>query len=86
MSALEAIIKDQDKRTAKKRTEEELRYLSKKGDWIFISDIIIPLQEKGISLDTKIRKQRSTILTKYVRFENQTQIISQMKDRLILLP
>ena len=61
-------------------------FMLKRGMFDFISDIIIPLQEKGISLDTKIRKQRSTILTKYVRFENQTQIISQMKDRLILLP
>ena len=50
----------------------------------FISDIIVPLQEKGVSLDIKIRKQRATILTKYVRLENQTSIVSQMKDRLIL--
>tara|TARA_A100001391_G_scaffold177785_1_gene141951 strand:+ start:467 stop:631 length:165 start_codon:yes stop_codon:yes gene_type:complete len=50
----------------------------------FISDIVWPLQEKGISLDIKIRRQRATILTKYVRFENQVEIVKQMKDRLIL--
>tara|TARA_Y100001970_G_C13955648_1_gene710555 strand:+ start:657 stop:821 length:165 start_codon:yes stop_codon:yes gene_type:complete len=50
----------------------------------FISDIIIPLQEKGVSLDMKIRRQRATILAKYVRLENQTSIVNQMKDRLIL--
>jgi|TARA_R100000152_G_scaffold6370_3_gene2372 hypothetical protein len=50
----------------------------------FISDIITPLQEKGVSLDIKIRRQRATIVTKYVRLENQTSIVSQMKERLIL--
>jgi len=50
----------------------------------FISDIVWPLQEKGVGLDIEIRKQRATILAKYVRFENQIEIVNQMKDRLIL--
>ena len=49
-----------------------------------ISDIVVPLEEKGVSLDIRIRQQRATILTKYIRLENQVEIISQMRDRLIL--
>ena len=60
------------------------QFMRSRGMFDFISDIIIPLQEKGVSLDIKIRRQRATILTKYVRLENQTSIVSQMKDRLIL--
>ena len=60
------------------------QFMRSRGMFDFISDIVWPLQEKGISLDIKIRRQRATILTKYVRFENQVQIVKQMKDRLIL--
>ena len=60
------------------------QFMRSRGMFDFISDIIFPLQEKGVSLDIKIRKQRATILTKYVRFENQVEIVKQMKDRLIL--
>lgn len=60
------------------------RFMRSRGMFDFISDIVWPLQEKGISLDIKIRRQRATILTKYVRFENQVEIVKQMKDRLIL--
>ena len=61
------------------------QFMRSRGMFDFISDIVWPLQEKGVGLDIEIRKQRATILAKYVRFENQTQIIDQMKDRLILL-
>jgi len=60
------------------------QFMRSRGMFDFISDIIFPLQEKGVSLDIKIRKQRATILTKYIRLENQTSIVSQMKDRLTL--
>ena len=60
------------------------QFMRSRGMFDFISDIVWPLQEKGISLDIKIRRQRATILTKYVRFENQVEIVKQMKDRLIL--
>ena len=49
-----------------------------------LSNWLTSEQEKGVSLDVKIRRQRATILTKYIRLENQTSIVSQMKDRLIL--
>ena len=61
------------------------QFMRPRGMFDFISDIIEPMQERGISLDTTIRQQRATILTKYIRFENQVNIISQMKDRLTLL-
>ena len=61
------------------------QFMRSSGMFDFISDIIEPLQERGVSLDTRIRQQRATILTKYIRFENQVNIISQMKDRLTLL-
>ena len=60
------------------------QFMRSRGMFDFISDIVWPLQEKGISLDIKIRRQRATILTKYVRFDNQVEIVKQMKDRLIL--
>lgn len=60
------------------------QFMRSRGMFDFISDIIIPLREKGVSLDIKIRRQRATILTKYIRLENQTSIVSQMKDRLTL--
>ena len=60
------------------------QFMRSRGMFDFISDIVWPLQEKGVSLDIEIRKQRATILAKYVRFENQIEIVSQMKDRLIL--
>jgi len=60
------------------------QFMRSRGMFDFISDIIEPLKERGISLDTTIRQQRATILTKYIRFENQVNIISQMKDRLTL--
>jgi hypothetical protein len=60
------------------------QFMRSRGMFDFISDIVWPLQEKGVSLDIEIRKQRATILAKYVRFENQIEIVNQMKDRLIL--
>tara|TARA_Y100000994_G_scaffold175368_1_gene144706 strand:- start:39 stop:365 length:327 start_codon:yes stop_codon:yes gene_type:complete len=60
------------------------QFMRSRGMFDFISDIVWPLQEKGVGLDIEIRKQRATILAKYVRFENQIEIINQMKDRLIL--
>ena len=61
------------------------QFMRSRGMFDFISDIVEPLKERGVSLDTKIRQQRATILTKYIRLENQVNIISQMKDRLTLL-
>ena len=60
------------------------QFMRSRGMFDFISDIVWPLQEKGVSLDVEIRRQRATILAKYVRFENQIEIVNQMKDRLIL--
>ena len=60
------------------------QFMRSRAMFDFISDIIWPLQEKGVGLDIEIRKQRATILAKYVRFENQIEIVNQMKDRLIL--
>ena len=60
------------------------QFMRSRGMFDFISDIVWPLQEKGVGLDIEIRKQRATILAKYVRFENQIEIVNQMKDRLIL--
>jgi hypothetical protein len=60
------------------------QFMRSRGMFDFISDIVWPLQEKGVSLDVEIRRQRATILAKYVRFENQIEIVNQMKDRFIL--
>ena len=60
------------------------QFMRSRGMFDFISDIVWPLQEKGVGLDIEIRRQRATILAKYVRFENQIEIVNQMKDRLIL--
>lgn len=60
------------------------QFMRSRGMFDFISDIVWPLQEKGVSLDIEIRRQRATILAKYVRFDNQIEIVNQMKDRLIL--
>ena len=53
------------------------QFMRSRGMFDFISDIIFPLQEKGVSLDIKIRKQRATILTKYVRSVSYTHLTLQ---------
>ena len=49
----------------------------------FVSDIVGPLQERGLRLDTKVRNQRATVIADYIRMENQLDIIERIKDRLI---
>ncbi len=59
------------------------KFLRPRGMFDFVSDIIFPLKEKGLRLDTEIRAQRATIITEYIRLENQTHIINSIKNRLI---
>ena len=49
----------------------------------FISDIVFPFEEKGLRLDTKVRNQQATVVTKYIRIENQVHLIDSIKDRII---
>ncbi len=58
------------------------KFLNKRGMFDFISDIILPLEERGLSIDTQVRNQRATIVTKYIRVENQVDIIDSIKNRL----
>jgi|TARA_Y100000361_G_C11058354_1_gene289092 hypothetical protein len=59
------------------------KFLNQRGMFDFISDIILPLEERGLSIDTKVRNQRATILTSYIRIENQLDIIESIESRLI---
>jgi hypothetical protein len=59
------------------------KFLNQRGMFDFISDIILPLEERGLSIDTQVRNQRATIITKYIRIENQLGIIESIKNRLI---
>ena len=59
------------------------KFLNQRGMFDFISDIILPLEERGLSIDTQVRNQRATIITKYIRIENQLNIIESIKDRLV---
>tara|TARA_Y100000361_G_scaffold99149_1_gene89001 strand:+ start:272 stop:499 length:228 start_codon:yes stop_codon:yes gene_type:complete len=59
------------------------KFLNQRGMFDFISDIILPLEERGLSIDTQVRNQRATIITKYIRTENQLSIIESIKDRLV---
>ncbi len=59
------------------------KFLNQRGMFDFISDIIHPLQERGLSIDTQVRNQRATIITKYIRIENQLDLIESIKNRLI---
>tara|TARA_R110002020_G_scaffold10978_1_gene41930 strand:- start:607 stop:834 length:228 start_codon:yes stop_codon:yes gene_type:complete len=59
------------------------KFLRPRGMFDFVSDIIFPLKEKGLRLDTEIRAQRATIITEYIRLENQMHIINSIKNRLI---
>ena len=59
------------------------KFLNQRGMFDFISDIILPLEERGLSIDTQVRNQRATILTNYIRIENQLEIIESVKNRLI---
>ena len=59
------------------------KFLNQRGIFDFISDIILPLEERGLSIDTKVRNQRATILTSYIRIENQLDIIESIESRLI---
>tara|TARA_Y100000401_G_scaffold53223_1_gene41792 strand:+ start:1672 stop:1899 length:228 start_codon:yes stop_codon:yes gene_type:complete len=58
-------------------------FLKPRGMFDFISDIIFPLEEKGLRLDTKVRNQQSTVIAKYIRVENQVHLINSIKDRII---
>ena len=51
----------------------------------FISDIVIPLEERGLGLDTKVRSQRATVVTNFIRFENQEHLIERIENKVILL-
>ena len=51
----------------------------------FISDIVIPLEERGLGLDTKVRSQRATVVTNFIRFENQEDLIEKIENKVILL-
>jgi hypothetical protein len=59
------------------------KFLNQRGMFDFISDIICPLQERGLSIDTQVRNQRATIITNYIRLENQIDIIESIKKRMI---
>jgi len=59
------------------------KFLRQRGMFDFVSDIIFPLEERGLRLDTEIRAQRATVLAKYIRLENQIEIINSIKTRLI---
>jgi len=59
------------------------KFLNQRGMFDFISDIILPLEERGLSIDTKVRNQRATILASYIRIENQLDIIESIESRLI---
>lgn len=59
-------------------------FMRKRGMFDFISDIVIPLEESGLGLDTKVRRQRSTIVTKFIRFENQEDLIEKIENKIIL--
>ena len=49
----------------------------------FISDIVNPLEEKGLRLDTKVRNHQNTVVAKYIRVENQIVIIDLVKGKVI---
>ena len=59
------------------------RFLNQRGMFDFVSDIVFPLEEIGIRLDSEVRSQRATIVTKYIRLENQIEIIDSIKNRLL---
>ena len=59
------------------------KFLNQRGMFDFISDIIFPLEERGLRIDTQVRNQRATIITKYIRVENQSHLIESIKNRLI---
>ena len=59
------------------------KFLNQRGMFDFISDIVLPLEERGLRLDTKVRSQRATVVAKYIKIENQLELIESIKDRLI---
>lgn len=59
------------------------KFLNQRGMFDFISDIVLPLEERGLRLDTKVRNQRATVVAKYIKIENQLELIESIKDRLI---
>ena len=56
------------------------KFLSPRGMFDFISDITYPFEEKGLRLDTKRRASHATIVAKYIRLENQIQIIKDISN------
>ena len=58
-------------------------FMRKRGMFDFISDIILPFEERGLRLDTQVRNQQATVVTKYIRAENQIELIDSIKDRII---
>jgi len=58
-------------------------FLRKRGMFDFISDIVNPLEERGLRLDTKVRNHQNTVVAKYIRVENQIIIIDLVKGKVI---
>ena len=58
-------------------------FLRKRGMFDFISDIVNPLEERGLRLDTKVRNHQNTVVVKYIRVENQIEIIDLVKEKVI---
>ena len=59
------------------------KFLNQRGMFDFVSDIVGPLQERGLRLDTKVRNQSATVIAVYIRMEKQLDKIERIKDRLI---
>tara|TARA_R110002020_G_scaffold229241_5_gene439995 strand:+ start:1400 stop:1726 length:327 start_codon:yes stop_codon:yes gene_type:complete len=69
--------------------EEEMKdmywkFMRERGMFDFISDIIDPLREEGLSLDVKVRSRRETIITNFIKFDNQERLIEQIENKTII--
>ncbi len=58
-------------------------FLKRRGMFDFISDIVNPLEEKGLRLDTKVRNQQRTVVAKYIRIENQVIILDLVREKML---
>lgn len=59
------------------------KFMKSRGMFDFISDIINPMEERGLRLDTKVRNKQMTVVAKYIRIENQIPLIESIRDKII---
>jgi len=59
------------------------RFLKGQGMFDFVNDIVSPFEERGLRLDVEKRGLEASVIVSYIRFENQINIVENIKSKAI---